>query len=120
MSFKSLKMLLSKVGPKRLTKDFDYALACDDMEQINMLLRKRVFKIVEEAGMKVYRADVQHNYNKYYTHLTADPKLQTKTKNEYLKIVKRYSGYLHEYYTSVYGDQCNVDGSPSTWYKLSR
>ena len=47
MNFETMKMLLSEVGPARLTKDYDYALACDDMEQINLLLRRRVFQIVE-------------------------------------------------------------------------
>ena len=85
-----------------------------------MLLKKRVFKIVEENGTKKYHADVQHNCNKYYTHLTADPKLHAKTKNEYLKIVQRYSRYLYDFYSSVYGEQFNDDGSPTTWYKLYR
>ena len=114
-----MKMLLSEVGPKRLTKDYDYELACRDMEQINTLLRKRVFKIVEEDGVEVYHADVQHKYNKYYTHLTTDPKLLTKTKNEYLKIVQRYSRYLYDYY-SAREEPFNADGSLSTWYKLCR
>ena len=120
MNFETMKMLLSEVGPKRITKDYDYALACDDMEQINLLLRKRVFKVIEENGIKIYRAETQYLYNKYYTHLASDPKLQTKIKNEYLKKIQRYSNYLSEYYEVVYGEPFNADGSPSTWYKLYR
>ena len=34
MNFERMKMLLSEIGPKRITKDYDYVRACDDMEQI--------------------------------------------------------------------------------------
>ena len=120
MNFEQMKMSLSEIGPARLTKDYDYENACDDMEQINLLLRKRVFKTIEQDGLKIYRADVTYNYNKYYRHLTSNPKLLTKTSNEFAKKVKRYSGYLYEYYSSVYGEPFNADGSPTTWYKLFR
>ena len=117
MNFETMKMLLSEVGPARITKAYDYALACDDMEQINLLLRKRVFQIVEGDGLKLYRVDIQYLYNKYYTHLTANPKLLPKLKNEFHKKVKRYKDYLYDYYTSVYGEYRTENGM-SDWYRL--
>ncbi len=117
MNFETMKMLLGEVGPARLTKDYDYALACDDMEQINLLLRKRVFQIVEGYGLRLYRVDINYLYNKFYMHLTNNPKLLPKLKNEFHKKVKRYKDYLSGYYTSVYGEYYNENGI-SDWYRL--
>ena len=33
MNFETMKMLLSDVRPKRITKDSEYMSACDDMEK---------------------------------------------------------------------------------------
>ncbi len=109
MNFETMKMSLNEIGPARLTKDYDYGKACDDMEQINLLMRKQVFKFVQLDGIKIYRADVTYNYNKYYMHMTTNPKLLTKTSNEFAKKIKRYNGYLYDYYSSVYGESFNVN-----------
>ena len=120
MNFSTMKMLLSEVGPKRITKDYNYDAVCDNIEQINILLRKPVFKVVEEDGIKLYRADGNYMYNKYYSHLTSDAKMLSNIKTEYVKKIKRYTDYLSEYYTSVYGEPFNEDGKPTTWYRIYR
>ena len=116
MNFETMKMLLSEVGPKKITKDYDYSRACDDMEEMNLLLRKRVFRIVERDGLQLYRVHIDYLNTHFYTHLTSDPKLLTKIKNEFRKKVQRYPDYLEDYYTSIYGEKRTNNGL-SDWYK---
>ena len=114
-----MKRLLSELGPKRLTKYYDYDAACDDIEQINTLLRRPLFKVVAEDGIKVYRADVIYTYNKCYSHLASDTKIQSKIKAESVKIIRRYMNYLYEYCTSIYGEPF-TEGGIATWYRMYR
>ena len=117
MNLNTLKMLLSEVGPLRLTVKYDYTSACDDMEQINLLLKRKVFKVVEGDGLKIYRAEVHYLYNDYYKHLTSDPKVLSIIKKMFKTKIKRYTDYLSEYYTVVHGEPF-IDGKRSKWYDL--
>ena len=117
MNFNTLKMLLSEVGPARLTVKYDYESACDDMEQINLLIKRKVFKTVEGDGLKIYRADVHYLYKDFYKHLSSDPKLVSLIKKVFMTKIKRYTDYLSEHYTEKYGEPF-IDGKRSTWYDL--
>ena len=46
MNFETMKMLLGEIRPRIITKECDYMKACDDMEEINLLSRKKLFRIV--------------------------------------------------------------------------
>ena len=117
MNFETMKMLLSEVGLKRFTKakDYDYTRACDDMEEINVLLRKQVFRIVERDGLQLYCIHISCMGREFYSHLTSDPKLLTKIKNEFSKKIYRYKEYLEEYYTSIHGKE-RTDKVFRAWY----
>ena len=117
MNFETMKMLLSEVGPKRITKDSDYMSACNDMEKINLLLRKQVFRIVERDGLQLYRVHISYSSRAFYSHLTSDPKLLIKIKNEFSKKIHGYREYLEDYYTSIHGDK-RTDNGFSAWYLL--
>ena len=117
MNFETMKMLLSEVRPKRITKDSDYMSACNDMEEINLLLRKQVFRIVESDGLQLYRVHILYSSRGFYSHLTSDPKLLTKIKNLFNKKIYRYQEYLEDYYTSIHGNKRTNTGF-SAWYQL--
>ena len=117
MNFNTLKMLLSEVGPARLTKKYDYESACEDMEQINLLLRRRAFRIRESDGLKIYTYDTLYGCNKFYKHFNCDAKLIPMIKKIFMAKIKRYTDWLSEYYTEIYGEPF-IDGKRTTWYKL--
>jgi hypothetical protein len=105
MNFETMKMLLSEVRPKRITNDYDYTRACVDMEEINLLLRKQVFRIVEKDGLQLYCVHLFYSSREFYSHLSSNPKLLTKIKNLFNKKIYRYQEYLEEYYTSIHGKE---------------
>ena len=115
MNFETMKMLLSEVRPKRITKDSDYKSACNDMEEINLLLRKQVFRIVEIDGLQLYCVHISYSGRGFYSHLTSDPKLLTKIKNEFSEKIYRYHEYLEDYYTSIHGKE-RTDKVFRAWY----
>ena len=89
--------------------------ACDDMEEIKLLLRKKVFRIVEKDGLQLYCVHRSCSGRHFYSRLTSDPKLLTKLKNEFSKKSHRYHEYLEDYYTSIHGKQ-RTDNVFRAWY----
>ena len=118
MNLNTFETLLKDIGPIKLTKNYDYIAACNDMEQMNLLLRRRVFIINEGEGLQIYRAHVLYTYNKFYEHISSNPKVVSKIKNMCMAKIKRYTDYLSGYYTEHYGEPFNGDGKRSNWHAL--
>ena len=109
MNSQAIKMILNGIAPKRLTKKYNYNEACEDIEQINRLLNKEVFSIVEINNVKMYCRDIEFLYNKYYEHLTTDSVEIPRIKKEFRKIIQRYYNYLCDYYLELYGENIVIN-----------
>lgn len=109
MNAQSMKMISNDIAPKKLTQKYNYNKACEDIEQINGLLNKEVFKIIEINSVRMYCRDIEFLYNEYYEHLTTDSVEIPKIKKEFRKIISRYYNYLHDYYLELYGEDAVIN-----------
>ena len=117
MNIITFETLFKDIGPKQLTKNYDYNAACNDMEQMNLLLKRKVFIINECDGLQIYRSHVHYSYNKFYEHISSNPKVVSKIKKICMSKIQRYMNYLDGYYTEHYGEPF-LDCKKSPWYAL--
>ena len=118
MNSNTFETMLKDIGPVKLTKNYDYNAACNDMEQMNLLLRRSVFIINEGEGLQIYRSHLLYSYNKFYEHLSPNPKVISKIKKMCMSKIQRYMNYLDGYYTEHYGEPFLGDGKRNIWYIL--